>query len=53
LERGCPRLETELHKRFVRAQVNKVNPRNAFFRISLADIYGNPLQPWASRPVGP
>ena len=34
----APALETELHKRFVRAQVNKVNPRKEFFRLSLADL---------------
>ena len=35
---NAPALETELHKRFVRAQVNKVNPRKEFFRLSLADL---------------
>ena len=35
---NAPALETELHKRFVRAQVNKVNPRKEFFRLSLADV---------------
>lgn len=34
----APGLETELHKFFVRNQVNKVNPRKEFFRISIADI---------------
>lgn len=34
----APTLERELHKRFMRAQVNKVNPRKEFFRLSLADL---------------
>ena len=34
----APKLETELHKFFVRAQVNKVNPRKEFFNIPLSDI---------------
>jgi hypothetical protein len=34
----APALERELHKRFVRAQVNKVNPRKEFFRVALQDI---------------
>lgn len=34
----APALENGLHKRFVRAQVNKVNPRKEFFRLSLADL---------------
>ncbi|ATB27401.1 hypothetical protein MEBOL_000841 [Melittangium boletus DSM 14713] len=34
----APALERELHKRFVRMQVNKVNPRKEFFRLSLHDI---------------
>lgn len=34
----APALETELHKRFVRAQANKVNPRKEFFRLSLVDL---------------
>lgn len=34
----APALEYELHKRFVRRQVNKVNPRKEFFRIAVADI---------------
>ncbi|MCP3058849.1 DUF4041 domain-containing protein [Myxococcus sp. K38C18041901] len=34
----APSLERELHKRFVRAQVNKVNPRKEFFRVALSDI---------------
>lgn len=36
----APTLERELHKQFVLAQVNKVNPRKEFFRLSLADIRG-------------
>lgn len=34
----APGLETELHKFFVRNQVNKVNPRKEFFRIPIAEI---------------
>ncbi|RKH15696.1 DUF4041 domain-containing protein [Corallococcus sp. CA047B] len=34
----APSLERELHKRFVRKQVNKVNPRKEFFRVALQDI---------------
>jgi vacuolar-type H+-ATPase subunit H len=34
----APALERELHKRFVRSQVNKVNPRKEFFRVALQDI---------------
>lgn len=34
----APALERELHKRFVRLQVNKVNPRKEFFRLSLQEI---------------
>ena len=34
----APALERELHKRFVRTQVNKVNPRKEFFRVALKDI---------------
>ncbi|MDC0707070.1 DUF4041 domain-containing protein [Stigmatella sp. ncwal1] len=34
----APALERELHKRFVRRQVNKVNPRKEFFRLTLQDI---------------
>lgn len=34
----APGLERELHKKFLRLQVNKVNPRKEFFRVSLADI---------------
>lgn len=34
----APALETHLHKKFVQAQVNKVNPRKEFFRLSLADL---------------
>lgn len=32
----APGLERELHKRFIRDQVNKVNPRKEFFRVSHA-----------------
>jgi len=34
----APALENELHKRFVRSQINKINPRKEFFRLSLADL---------------
>lgn len=34
----APALENALHKKFLTAQVNKVNPRKEFFRISLADL---------------
>jgi hypothetical protein len=36
----APALERELHKRFVRSQINKVNPRKEFFRIPLSDVRG-------------
>lgn len=34
----APNLEKELHRRFNRESVNKVNPRKEFFRTSLAEI---------------
>jgi hypothetical protein len=34
----APALERELQRRFLRNQVNKVNPRKEFFRVSLQDI---------------
>lgn len=34
----APALETELHKLFARNQINKVNPRKEFFRLSIAEI---------------
>lgn len=34
----APGLERALHKEFIRAQVNKINPRKEFFRIGLADL---------------
>lgn len=34
----APALETELHKIFARNQVNKVNPRKEFFRLSISEI---------------
>ncbi|MDC3985920.1 DUF4041 domain-containing protein [Polyangium jinanense] len=34
----APALEHALHQRFVRSQVNKVNPRKEFFRVALHDI---------------
>lgn len=36
----APQLESRLHKIFVCAQVNKVNPRKEFFRIPLGEIRG-------------
>lgn len=35
---NAPALEKELHKKFMHMQVNKVNPRKEFFKVSLADI---------------
>ena len=35
---NAPSLETELHKYFMKSQVNKVNPRKEFFKIGLKDI---------------
>jgi pimeloyl-CoA synthetase len=34
----APALEHALHKRFVRRQLNKVNPRKEFFRMKLSEI---------------
>lgn len=34
----APKLERELHKKFLRAQLNKVNPRKEFFRLDLMAI---------------
>jgi len=34
----APELEKELHRRFERESVNKINPRKEFFRTSLAEI---------------
>jgi hypothetical protein len=34
----APKLERELHKKFLRAQLNKVNPRKEFFRLDLSSI---------------
>jgi hypothetical protein len=34
----APALEHALHRRFVTAQVNKVNPRKEFFRISITEL---------------
>lgn len=34
----APKLETELHKKFAKAQLNKVNPRKEFFKTSLKEI---------------
>lgn len=35
---NAPGLERELHKKFLRLQLNKVNPRKEFFKVTLADI---------------
>jgi hypothetical protein len=35
----APALEHALHKHFLRAQMNKVNPRKEFFRVPLTDIH--------------
>jgi len=34
----APALEKELHKKFIALQMNKVNPRKEFFKISLTEI---------------
>ncbi|WP_333709742.1 DUF4041 domain-containing protein [Malikia spinosa] len=34
----APKLEKSLHSHFMRAQVNKVNPRKEFFRVGINDI---------------
>ena len=34
----APKLEKSLHSHFIRAQVNKVNPRKEFFRVGINDI---------------
>lgn len=35
---NAPGLERELHRKFLRLQMNKVNPRKEFFKITLEDI---------------
>lgn len=35
---NAPQLETRLHRKFVEAQVNKINPRKEFFRVGIADL---------------
>ena len=35
---NAPGLERELHKKFLRLQMNKVNPRKEFFKVTLTDI---------------
>uniref|UniRef100_UPI003F6C75E5 DUF4041 domain-containing protein n=1 Tax=Pasteurella multocida TaxID=747 RepID=UPI003F6C75E5 len=35
---NAPALEYELHKAFINKQINKVNPRKEFFKVSLAEI---------------
>jgi hypothetical protein len=34
----APALETALHRQFLQAQLNKVNPRKEFFKVGLADV---------------
>ncbi|KOO58682.1 hypothetical protein WH43_07455 [Rheinheimera sp. KL1] len=34
----APALERDLHRYFLRAQLNKVNPRKEFFRLNISDI---------------
>ena len=34
----APKLERELHKKFMLMQMNKVNPRKEFFKVNLSDI---------------
>ena len=34
----APALERQLHKKFLRSQVNKINPRKEFFRLGINDI---------------
>ncbi len=34
----APGLEKQLHKRFLKLQMNKVNPRKEFFKVGIADI---------------
>ena len=38
LSEDAPKLETELHQRFIQARVNKVNARKEFYRTSLINI---------------
>lgn len=35
---NAPGLERQLHKKFLRLQMNKVNPRKEFFKVTLAEI---------------
>jgi hypothetical protein len=35
---NAPALEHKLHKQFLASQVNKINPRREFFRVTLSDI---------------
>jgi hypothetical protein len=35
---NAPGLEKELHRKFMRMQMNKVNPRKEFFKVTLSDI---------------
>lgn len=34
----APKLEKELHKKFIVSQMNKVNPRKEFFKVNLNDV---------------
>jgi len=35
---NAPNFENELHKKFLRTQVNKINPRKEFFKLSLKEL---------------
>jgi hypothetical protein len=35
---NAPQLETKLHRMFVQAQVNKLNPRKEFFKVGITDL---------------
>lgn len=35
---NAPTLERDLHKKFLKLQLNKINPRKEFFKVSLTDI---------------
>src|SRR5690606_38901862 len=35
---NAPQLERDLHRRFLKLQLNKVNPRKEFFKVDLTDI---------------
>lgn len=35
---NAPSLEKALHKKFIQTQINKVNPRKEFFKLTIADV---------------